>query len=186
MQDPDAAKLSAVFESLEFRTLARRVLGASAAPLMPAGEAKTASVAPAGPTDAQMDMFGGGGDAAAGAASADSGMASFDPEKVDYRMANTPADWAHVCEEVAGVERFAFDTETTGLNPLTAELVGIAFSWETGKGFYLPFPENKDEAQELIEELRPFFEAENIQKIGQNLMKKFSEILAYFVNFQFL
>ncbi|MCP4055218.1 MAG: DNA polymerase I [Mesoflavibacter sp.] len=62
-----------------------------------------------------------------------------------------------------------FDTETTGLNPLTAELVGIAFSWETGKGFYLPFPENKDEAQELIEELRPFFEAENIQKIGQNL-----------------
>ncbi|HIC33074.1 MAG TPA: DNA polymerase I, partial [Flavobacteriaceae bacterium] len=62
-----------------------------------------------------------------------------------------------------------FDTETTGLNPLTAELVGIAFSWETGKGFYLPFPENRDEAQELIEELRPFFEAENIQKIGQNL-----------------
>ncbi|APY08688.1 DNA polymerase I [Winogradskyella sp. J14-2] len=62
-----------------------------------------------------------------------------------------------------------FDTETTGLNPLTAELVGIAFSWETGKGFYLPFPENKDEAQELIEELRPFFEADNIQKIGQNL-----------------
>lgn len=62
-----------------------------------------------------------------------------------------------------------FDTETTGLNPLTAELVGIAFSWETGKGFYLPFPENKDEAQELIEEIRPFFEAENIQKIGQNL-----------------
>ena len=62
-----------------------------------------------------------------------------------------------------------FDTETTGLNPLTAELVGIAFSWETGKGFYLPFPENKDEAQDLIEELRPFFEAENIQKIGQNL-----------------
>ena len=62
-----------------------------------------------------------------------------------------------------------FDTETTGLNPITAELVGIAFSWEVGKGFYLPFPENKDEAQELIEQLRPFFESENIQKIGQNL-----------------
>jgi len=62
-----------------------------------------------------------------------------------------------------------FDTETTGLNPITAELVGIAFSWEVGKGFYLPFPENKDEAQELIELIRPFFEEENIQKIGQNL-----------------
>ncbi|MBN4070479.1 DNA polymerase I [Olleya sp. AH-315-F22] len=62
-----------------------------------------------------------------------------------------------------------FDTETTGLNPITAELVGISFSWEIGKGFYIPFPENKDEVQELIEQLRPFFESENIEKIGQNL-----------------
>ena len=62
-----------------------------------------------------------------------------------------------------------FDTETTGLNPLTATLVGIAFSWEVGKGFYLPFPEDKDEAQSIIEQFRPFFESENIEKIGQNL-----------------
>ncbi|WP_372753649.1 DNA polymerase I [Mariniflexile sp.] len=62
-----------------------------------------------------------------------------------------------------------FDTETTGLNPITAELVGIAFSWEIGKGFYMPFPENKDEAQELMEQLRPFFESETIEKVGQNL-----------------
>lgn len=62
-----------------------------------------------------------------------------------------------------------FDTETTSINPIVAELVGIAFSWEAGKGFYVPFPENKEEAQQLIEQLRPFFEAEHIQKIGQNL-----------------
>ena len=62
-----------------------------------------------------------------------------------------------------------FDTETTGLNPLTAELVGIAFSWEAGKGFYIPFPEDRKQAQAIIEQLRPFFEAENIEKIGQNL-----------------
>lgn len=62
-----------------------------------------------------------------------------------------------------------FDTETTGLNPIIAELVGISFSWEIGKGFYVPFPENRDEAQELIEQLRPFFESEAIEKIGQNL-----------------
>jgi DNA polymerase I len=62
-----------------------------------------------------------------------------------------------------------FDTETTSINPIVAELVGIAFSWEAGKGFYMPFPENRDEAQQLIEQLRPFFEAEHIQKIGQNL-----------------
>ncbi|WGD35471.1 DNA polymerase I [Olleya sp. YS] len=62
-----------------------------------------------------------------------------------------------------------FDTETTGLNPLTAELVGIAFSWEVGKGFYLPFPEDRQEAQSIIEELRCFFESETIEKVGQNL-----------------
>ena len=62
-----------------------------------------------------------------------------------------------------------FDTETTGLNPLVAELVGIAFSWEKGKGFYVPFPEGTEESQELIELLRPFFEDEKIEKIGQNL-----------------
>lgn len=62
-----------------------------------------------------------------------------------------------------------FDTETTSLDPLEATLVGIAFSWEIGKGFYLPFPENRDETQEIIEQLRPFFEAETIEKVGQNL-----------------
>ncbi len=62
-----------------------------------------------------------------------------------------------------------FDTETTGIDALNAELVGISFSWEKGKGFYVPFPENQDEAQTLIEKFRPFFENENIEKIGQNM-----------------
>lgn len=62
-----------------------------------------------------------------------------------------------------------FDTETTGLDPIVAKLVGIAFSWEKGKGFYVPFPEDAEAAQNLIEQLRPFFESETIEKIGQNL-----------------
>ncbi|MCB0444600.1 MAG: DNA polymerase I, partial [Gelidibacter sp.] len=62
-----------------------------------------------------------------------------------------------------------FDTETTSIDPIVAQLVGIAFSWEVGKGFYLPIPEDKNEAQKLIEQLRPFFESETIEKIGQNL-----------------
>ena len=62
-----------------------------------------------------------------------------------------------------------FDTETTGIDALNAELVGIAFSFEKGKGFYVPFPEDQEEAQLLIEKFRPFFENENIEKIGQNL-----------------
>ena len=72
-----------------------------------------------------------------------------------------------------------FDTETTGVNPLVAELVGIAFSWETGKGFYMPFPENKNETQNLIEIFRPFFENENIEKIGQNLKHDIKVLAKY-------
>jgi DNA polymerase-1 len=63
----------------------------------------------------------------------------------------------------------SFDTETTGVNPLTAELVGLSFSWEKGKGFYVPVPENREEAQQIVNLFLPFFEDENIEKIGQNL-----------------
>lgn len=62
-----------------------------------------------------------------------------------------------------------FDTETTGIDAINAELVGLAISWEKGKGFYVPFPENQNEAQELINKFKPFFENENIEKIGQNI-----------------
>ncbi len=65
--------------------------------------------------------------------------------------------------------RVCFDTETTSINPLEAELVGIAFSWEPGKGYYVPFPEGREEARKLLEKLRPFFASETMVKIGQNL-----------------
>jgi DNA polymerase-1 len=62
-----------------------------------------------------------------------------------------------------------FDTETTGLDALNAELVGISFSWEKGKGFYIPFPEDQAETQTLVDKFKPFFANESIEKIGQNL-----------------
>jgi DNA polymerase-1 len=62
-----------------------------------------------------------------------------------------------------------FDTETTSLNTLEAKLVGIAFSYSKGKGYYLPVPENDSEASAILEEFRPFFDHEGIEKIGQNL-----------------
>jgi DNA polymerase-1 len=62
-----------------------------------------------------------------------------------------------------------FDTETTGIDALNAELVGMSFSWEKGKGFYVPVPENKEETQILVDKFKPFFESETIEKIGQNI-----------------
>ena len=62
-----------------------------------------------------------------------------------------------------------FDTETTGIDALNAELVGMSFSWSKGEAFYIPFPENQEEAQVLVDKFKPFFENENIEKIGQNI-----------------
>lgn len=62
-----------------------------------------------------------------------------------------------------------FDTETTGIDALNAELVGMSFSYEKGKAFYVPFPENKEEAQILADKFKPFFENESIEKVGQNI-----------------
>lgn len=73
----------------------------------------------------------------------------------------------------------SFDTETTGICALTAELVGLSFSWEKGKGFYVPVPADREAAQELVNKFIPFFEDENIEKIGQNL-KYDLEILAQY------
>ena len=62
-----------------------------------------------------------------------------------------------------------FDTETTGIDTLHAEIVGLSFSYEKGKGFYIPFPENQEEALALANKFKPFFENEAIEKIGQNI-----------------
>jgi len=63
----------------------------------------------------------------------------------------------------------SWDTETTSIDPITAELVGMSFSWEKAKGFYVPFPADYESAKALAAEFRPFFEAEHIEKVGQNL-----------------
>jgi len=62
-----------------------------------------------------------------------------------------------------------FDTETTNIDANLAELVGMSFSYAKGSAYYIPFPENQDEARELIEIFRPFLENDQIIKIGQNL-----------------
>ena len=72
-----------------------------------------------------------------------------------------------------------FDTETTGLDALTAELVGISFSFEKGKGYYVPFPLHFDEAKEIVEEFRPFFESETVLKIGHNLKYDYKVLFKY-------
>lgn len=76
----------------------------------------------------------------------------------------------------------SFDTRTTGSCALTAELVGLAFSWEKGKGFYVPIPADRDEASVILAKFNEFFEDENIEKVGHNLKYDLEVLFSYGIN----
>lgn len=182
MSEPDTMAVTEIFEELEFRRLKDNFLKAFSIEAMAAPGtsrqtsekketkevplSKTAKSAAAG--QGQFSLFGGDNEPTSDAEIYSSRKNITSTEHF-YQTVQPGMGTKLFIQNLMKQTSVCFDTETTGLNPLTAELVGIAFSWEPGKGFYLPFPENKEEAQKIIEELRPFFENKNIEKIGQNL-----------------
>lgn len=180
LNHPDIPKVTEIFEELEFRQLlanfqktfsnendspSNNVSSNAATPDKP----KPEIIAPASKAGAgQFSLFGGDESSAEATATYGNRKTAKTTPHFYQSIASGMATKLFV-QNLMKQTSVCFDTETTDLNPITAELVGIAFSWEAGKGFYLPFPENRKEAQDLIELLRPFFENATIQKIGQNL-----------------
>ena len=182
MEQPDMKAVTEIFQELEFRRLIDNFTKTfsvetqnslhqkSAASVETKTEIKPTPKETASAGAGQFSLFG-GDDATSIATEIVSEFTRKTAETTSHFYQSVASGMATklFIKNLMNQRSVCFDTETTGLNPLTAELVGIAFSWEVGKGFYLPFPENKSEAQELIEQLRPFFESEFIEKIGQNL-----------------
>ena len=181
MCPPDTQKVLEIFDELEFRRLKDNFLNAFSIEGMASvgtsrvtpennkitdSKSKPAKNNPAG--EGQFSLFGNDGDASAEIKNQNS-RASIENTEHFYQTVQPGMGTKLFLQNLMKQKSVCFDTETTGLNPLEAELVGIAFSWEKGKGFYIPFPEDREETQQLLEELRPFFEDESIQKIGQNL-----------------
>lgn len=166
----DEDKLRAIFSELEFRTLAAR--------LFKEGPAKKASVA--APAPAQMDLFG------APASKTTSFVAEEDLEEELVLSAPLVLDTIHsnahhyhkikgdaavreLVEYLLLQKEICFDTETTSLDAMNAELVGLSFSYVEGEAYYLPLEADRKEAQALLEILRPVLENPTILKIGQNI-----------------
>ena len=174
---PDTQKVQELFEELEFRRLKEQFLKIfSGEDTSGRAGSSIVGTAPLPPTagSGQFSLFG---------SEAPQGVEEFSGRR---SLGNVP----HVYQSVApgmAMSLFlqnlmkqtsvCFDLTTDSLNPLSAEIIGIAFAWETGKGFYVPLPKDREAAQEILEQLRPFFESETIEKIGQNL-KKDIEVLA--------
>jgi len=173
-------------DELEFRSLQRRLLpSAAAAPSAtavaggsPAASGATASGAPAA-TDGQMDLFG-------TALPAQEVLPGSDATSTDhtYTLLDHAVAVQFFARKLAEQPAFCFDTETTSLDTLEAELVGIAFSYEAHTAYYVALPANREEAMAFLEPLRGPLENPAIEKVGHNLKYDYQVLLNYGIRVQ--
>ena len=189
---PDEAKLHELFDELEFRQLAARVLGGGPA-RTPAGAAKpgtTGARRPKATVGGQGSLFGSSEDAAVaiGAEEGENGQfgAPSGPRRrledvpYQYHLMDTPARRKSLLGFLLQQAEVSFDTETTGLDTMTARLVGLSFCYRPGEAYYVPVPsDDLEAAQAIVDEFCPFFESESILKIGQNIKYDLSILRHY-------
>lgn len=180
-EEPDEEKLRKIFEELEFRTLIDRVLKKSGAPL----SSSSNSVSPdlyagtlfARPVDSptpenngpvQGDLFANFADNGTDNAE-NSNLTHLEMLDVDYQLIDTEEKRSEIIQKLLTTEILSIDTETTGTEPMEAELVGMSFSNAENRAYYVPVPANRDEALKIVNEFRPLYENENSMKVGQNI-----------------
>lgn len=175
LKEPLQEPLSKLCDELEFRTLKKRILGEE-----PEAKTKTA----AAPTkkvkteQGQMSMFGGASTSDTETLTEESTQEEeASPKNLDnintilhdYHVIDTPELRKSLLTYLLEQDEICFDTETTGLDAFEALLVGIAFSYCKGEAYYIPVPQNQEEARAIVHEFKSVFESEKITKIGQNL-----------------
>jgi DNA polymerase I len=175
LSTPDIEKTDALFQELEFRQMKAQFDKLYNSPLTPEGgtEQVVTKKTPAKKTnDEQFDLFGfyeESNSESTPSHSGNAGFASLENTEHFYQIVQGDLPVKLLLQNLMKQTSVCFDTETTGIDALNAELVGMSFSYEKGKGFYIPFPENQDEAQILLDKFKPFFESETVEKIGQNI-----------------
>jgi len=177
LKAPNSEKVEAIFQDLEFRRLIdnfnktfaikKLEVSPSTKPSAPMPKKSIADKTPQAGAG-QFSLFG-GDEAETSLSSQNYGRETASSTVHFYQNVTGELGLKLFIKQLMAQPSVCFDTETTDLNPLKAELVGISFSWEAHKGFYIPFPESFEDAKQLIELFRPFFESTSIEKIGQNL-----------------
>jgi DNA polymerase-1 len=168
---PDAEKVEALFQELEFRRMAEQFNNLFyTEPKSYAGVETSTELAPTRTIvkSDQFDLFS-GPDGELHEYITGGNYQTLETYDHHYQTVEGKLGVRLLLENLLKQPVVSWDTETTGIDPITAELVGMSFSWEKAKGFYVPFPADYESAKALAEEFRPFFDAENIEKVGQNL-----------------
>ena len=158
-ETPDEEKLRSIFEELEFRTLLERVFKSDKKPLPKQTLEMNAF---------QGDLFGFFADDNT-EEQKNSSLKRLEDMPYDYQLIDTEDKINDFLRIILTKDIFSLDTETTGTDAMTAELVGMSFSYEENKAFYVPVPQNRDEAQKIVDKFKPLFENENSLKVGQNI-----------------
>ena len=173
--DQDA--LMDVFEELEFRTLARR-LGIERSNEKPTDAAPKATKKVNLTSNDQMSLFGGDDTPSESTVSLSSRNSIANSDHF-YQMVETLGEARQLAFLLAEKSSVAFDTETTSLEVLDAEVVGMSFSYAAGKAYYVNLPQERNKAMEWIHAFKPFWESEETEKIGQNIKYDISVLLNY-------
>lgn len=159
LDPPDKEKLAEIFKELEFRTIARQILGEEEAP------------APKPKTNPQQGSLFDDEEVISAAAPPAHSVADKNIQNTphEYYLVDTAEKRAELIALLAQQESFCFDSETTGIDPNQAELVGMSFSVKSHEAYYVPIPEDQTEARQVVREFKAIFENENICKVGQNI-----------------
>jgi DNA polymerase I len=174
LSKPDIEKTDALFQELEFRQMKAQFDKLYLTPTLSEGEGAKTEIqnlkkpTPKKTNEDQFDLFGFSYDQN-DQVKPNSYYATLENTAHFYQIIQGDLPIKLLLQNLMTQTSVCFDTETTGIDALNAELVGLSFSWEKTKGFYIPFPENQDEAQHLIDKFKAFFENESIEKIGQNI-----------------
>jgi DNA polymerase-1 len=166
LKDWDKDALREVFTDLEFRSVARRILGEE----LPGANGQKAV-----PEGVQQDLFGSAVSAPAVTETEVPQPAPLHAEKDikntihNYTCADTVEKRISLITQLMGEKEASFDTETTGIDANNADLVGLSFSWKPGEAYYVPVPAEREEVLKILSEFHPLFENPDRNWIGQNI-----------------
>ena len=194
-ETPDEEALRKIFEEMEFRTLMERVFNReknstpveAPAPKKGSGQLSlfggVEPVASTKNTHSQANLFGEFTDEGQGN-SEFSNLASLKTINFDYQLIDTEEKRQRFLQIIKTKEIFSLDTETTSTDPISAELVGMSFSFTKNQAFYIPVPSNQEETTRIVNEFKEVLENKETLKVGQNIKYDMLVLSRYGVNVQ--
>jgi len=161
LKEPDAAKLQEIFTELEFKSFASRLLNKAEKPKKVENRQLSLFDEPA-MAEADNNLF-----EAQSAASANRQTLETTPH--EYHLVQTEADMQALVTLLSTADVISLDTETTSTNAIEAQLVGLSFAIEEKKAYYVPVPEQANEAQNIVNRFKTIYENPKTLKVGQNI-----------------